>query len=163
MPIRTNERGGRKKKPLKFAHSNCAVGSRIVMFEPHGEDMRGTASATALEIAEVHVEERIARLESDVAHIRSDVAEMKQDIRDLRKDLYTSVDALKGSIAELRNETQGSIAGLRSETQRLFAELRAEMHKGFAELRVARVFDRVWYLLMCAALLGVMARGFKWI
>jgi len=144
------------------------------MFEPHGEDMRGTASATALEIAEVHVEERIARLESDVAHIRSDVAEMKQDIRDLRKDLYTSVDALKGSIAELRNETQGSIAGLRSEmqgsiaelgseTQRLFAELRAEMHKGFADFRVARVFDRVWYLLMCAALLGVMARGFKWI
>jgi hypothetical protein len=32
-----------------------------------------------------------------------------------------------------------------------------------AALHSARAFDRVWWLLMSGALLGVMARAFKWI
>jgi len=28
---------------------------------------------------------------------------------------------------------------------------------------VGRMLDKVWWLLISAALLGVMARGFKWI
>jgi len=32
-----------------------------------------------------------------------------------------------------------------------------------AALHAARAFDRVWWLLMSGALLGVMARAFKWI
>lgn len=30
-------------------------------------------------------------------------------------------------------------------------------------LKVGRVTDKVWWLLIAAAILGVMARGFKWI
>jgi hypothetical protein len=37
------------------------------------------------------------------------------------------------------------------------------MEKGFAELRTGRALDRVWWLLMSAALLGVIARAVKWI
>jgi hypothetical protein len=37
------------------------------------------------------------------------------------------------------------------------------MEKLFAELKIGRALDRVWWLLMCGTLLGVMARGFKWI
>jgi hypothetical protein len=33
----------------------------------------------------------------------------------------------------------------------------------FAELRVSRAFDRVWFVVMSAALLGIMARAFKWV
>jgi hypothetical protein len=32
-----------------------------------------------------------------------------------------------------------------------------------AALQSARAFDRVWWLLMSGALLGIMARAFKWI
>lgn len=37
------------------------------------------------------------------------------------------------------------------------------VEKSFAALHTARAFDRVWWLLMSGALLGVMARAFKWI
>ena len=39
----------------------------------------------------------------------------------------------------------------------------ANVEKSFAALHSARAFDRVWWLLMSGALLGVMARAFKWI
>jgi len=37
------------------------------------------------------------------------------------------------------------------------------MEKSFSAMTVGRVLDRVWWLLMSAALLGIMARAFKWI
>jgi hypothetical protein len=37
------------------------------------------------------------------------------------------------------------------------------VEKGFAEAKIARAADRVWWLLMSAALLSVMARVLKWI
>jgi len=43
------------------------------------------------------------------------------------------------------------------------ASLALTMEKGFAELRTGRALDRVWWLLMSAALLGVIARAVKWI
>jgi hypothetical protein len=39
----------------------------------------------------------------------------------------------------------------------------ANFDKSLAALHTARAFDRVWWLLMPGALLGVMARAFKWI
>jgi hypothetical protein len=39
----------------------------------------------------------------------------------------------------------------------------ANVEKAIAALHSARAFDRVWWLLMSGALLGVMARAFKWI
>jgi hypothetical protein len=41
--------------------------------------------------------------------------------------------------------------------------LRMEMRDSFAKLRVGRVLDKVWWLMIAAALLSVMARGMKWI
>jgi hypothetical protein len=35
--------------------------------------------------------------------------------------------------------------------------------QSIAELRIGRALDRVWWLLMSGALLGIMARAFKWI
>ncbi len=46
---------------------------------------------------------------------------------------------------------------------RRFDEFEVKMEKGFAELKLARVRDRIWWLLMCGALLGVMAKGFHWL
>lgn len=41
--------------------------------------------------------------------------------------------------------------------------LALNVEKSFAALKIGRALDRVWWLLKCAAMLGVMARGFKWI
>lgn len=61
---------------------------------------------------------------------------------------------------------QTYIQGLRDEVK----EIRQEMNTRFGEIQktletmnVSRVWDRVWMLLSMGALLGVMARGFKWI
>lgn len=83
------------------------------------------------------MEERIARLESDVAHLRADVSEMKGDI----KKLDSKVDTVKDSVASLALATE----------------------KSFGELRTNRFEDRVWWLLIGGAILGVLAHGFKWL
>jgi hypothetical protein len=35
--------------------------------------------------------------------------------------------------------------------------------QAIADLKIGRALDRVWWLLMSGALLGIMARAFKWI
>jgi uncharacterized coiled-coil protein SlyX len=94
------------------------------------------------------VEERVAKLETHIEHIRTDVGEMKGDIRRLND----KVDALDQKLTD-------KIDGL---DQRLADKIDG-LKEAFAELKIGRALDRVWWLLMCGALLGVMARGFKWI
>jgi hypothetical protein len=47
--------------------------------------------------------------------------------------------------------------------ERQFGEFGARVEKSFAKIHVGRMLDRVWWLLIAAALLGVMAKGFKWL
>jgi hypothetical protein len=127
--------------------------------------------------AEMIIEERVARLESDVHHMRSDIAEMKVDIR----RIDSKVDAVKDSVAALEVRMLGGFAAVDGKFAELekkmlagFAELDKKMLTGFAELngktltiigevKVGRVWDRVWMLMIAAALLGIIARIFKWI
>jgi chromosome segregation ATPase len=127
------------------------------------------------------VEERTVVLEADVKHIRSDVSELKVDGRRLNdkidqvdQRLNAKIDGveqrLSGKIDEVDQRLGGKIDAL---DQRLsgkidsvkdsVANLALAMEKAFAELKVGRALDRVWWLLMSAALLGIMARAFKWI
>ena len=87
--------------------------------------------------AENSMEERTARLEATVEHIQSNVTEMKGDLRRIEN----KVDAVKESVAAF--------------------ELR--VIEQFNKLNNARWRDKVWWLVIASALLGVMARGFKWI
>jgi hypothetical protein len=86
---------------------------------------------------EYPMEERVARLEAKVDHIQSDISDMKVDIRKLDEKIDRVDQKLTAKIDSL-----------------------LEM---IVSLRVGRAFDRVWWLLMSAALLGIMARAFKWI
>ncbi|HEX4266389.1 MAG TPA: hypothetical protein VHY36_00780 [Steroidobacteraceae bacterium] len=79
-------------------------------------------------------EVRLTRLESDVAHIRSDVTDLKIDMREMRKD----------------------IGALRDEFRKEFGELHKAIIRG-------DLMTRIWMLLMCAAMLGVVARGMHWL
>ncbi|HEY7888691.1 MAG TPA: hypothetical protein VIC29_10745 [Steroidobacteraceae bacterium] len=80
------------------------------------------------------MEVRMTRLESDVAHIRSDVADLKTDVRGLRQEF-----------GELRMELRVG-----------FEEMRRELTRGLLQ-------TRIWMLLLCAAMLGVIARGLHWL
>lgn len=75
--------------------------------------------------------------DSRVARLESDVTHIRSDIQDVKRD-----------IRELRKE----LTGMREEIWRLERKL----VQGLAS-------NRIWMLLQSAALLGVMARGFKWI
>ena len=83
------------------------------------------------------VEERIARLETKVDHIQSDVAELKTDVRKFNENIESVKDSLTA--------------------------LALSVERSFAALKIARLVDRVWWLLIPGTLLGIMARAFKWI
>lgn len=91
-------------------------------------------------VAEI-TETRLARLESDVTHLKSDVADLKTDVRDIRKDL----------------------GGLRDEMRREFAELHKELAANSRAIVRGDLMNRIWMLLTCAAMLGVVAHGLHWL
>jgi peptidoglycan hydrolase CwlO-like protein len=120
--------------------------------------------------SEMFMDERMARLEANVEHIQSDVTEIKGDLRqlsakvdDLKDSMASSRVETITSIGSLRQEMRESGTSLREENRESVVSLRTEMRESIASLKIGRAMDRVWWLLMLAALLGVMARGFKWI
>lgn len=61
---------------------------------------------------------------------------------------------------------QTDVSEMKVDVRRLsdkVTNLELAFEKSFAALKISRMLDRVWWLLICAALLTVMARGFKWI
>jgi predicted RNase H-like nuclease (RuvC/YqgF family) len=126
---------------------------------------------------ETPLEERVARLEANVEHIQKDVSDMKIDIRRLGDKIDSVDQKLSAKIDSVDQKLSAKIDGV---DQKLSAKTEsvkdlvtalainmeksfANVEKSFAALHSARAFDRVWWLLMSGALLGVMARAFKWI
>jgi len=123
------------------------------------------------------LEDRVARLEVNVEHIQKDVSEIKVDVRRLNdkidavdNKLTAKIDAVEEKLTAKIDGVDQRLTGKVDSVKDALATLAINMEKGFAavekslgELRTARGFDRVWYLLMLAGLLSVMARAFKWI
>lgn len=97
-------------------------------------------AAWRLEV-EKTVEQRLERLEVHVEHIQSDVTEIKAKLGEMDQ-------RLSGQIKEVDLRLTGKIDHL---------------IQAVSDLNVGRAFDRVWFLLMGAALLGILAKAFKWI
>ena len=130
------------------------------------------------------VEERIARLETKVDHIQSDMADMKLDIRSLQEkidktgeSLTQKIDAMDqklsqkidavdqkltaridGVVARI-DAVKDSVTDLALSVEQSFRA----MERSIGSLQVGRALDRVCWLLMSGALLGIMARAFKWL
>jgi predicted nuclease with TOPRIM domain len=108
---------------------------------------------------EIIVEERVARLEANVEHIQSDVSEIKVDLRRLEGKMEARFDAMdkkfEGKLDAMDKKFEGMMDKLTA--------LERTMRQGFEAINVGRAMDKVWALLAVATLLGVMARGFKWI
>jgi phage shock protein A len=105
------------------------------------------------------VEERVARLEANVEHIRSDISDMKIDIRRLGDKVDTVDQKLSAKIDTVDQKLSAKIDNM---DQKLSTKIDSVV-QAIAELRIGRALDRVWWLLMSGALLGIMARAFKWI
>ena len=105
------------------------------------------------------VEERVAVLEANIDHIRSDISEMKTDIRKLNEKIDGVDQKLNSKIDSVKQELTAKIEAVKDG----LANLALSMEKSFSDLKVGRALDRVWWLLNSAALLGIMARAFKWI
>ena len=101
------------------------------------------------------LEDRVARLEVNVEHIQKDVSEIKVDVRRLNDKIDAVDQRLTGKIDSVKD----ALATLAINMEKGFAAV----EKSLGELRTARGFDRVWYLLMAAGMLSVVARAFKWI
>ena len=101
---------------------------------------------------EVAVEDRLGKLEAQVEHIRTDISDLKVDLRRLNDKVDEVDKRLNGKIDEVDKRLGGKIDNLRE-----------SMDQQFTKLNVGRAHDRVWFLLIGATILGVMAHGFKWI
>jgi chromosome segregation ATPase len=134
---------------------------------------------------EVPVEDRLGKLEAQVEHIRTDISDLKVDVRRLNdkidgvdKRLCDKIDEvdkrlcgkidevdkrLSGKIDEVDKRLNGKIDEVDKRLGGKIDSLRESMEKQFSKLNVGRAYDRVWYLLIGATILGVMAHGFKWI
>jgi chromosome segregation ATPase len=124
--------------------------------------------------AENNVEARVTRLEEKVDRLQSDMTEVKADVR--RAD--AKIDSLQKSVVDLDSKTQASISALELKSERSLAGLnvklieldksigeslgtiRLEMQKSFAALNRSRHLDRIWFLLISAAILGLVGRAF---
>jgi uncharacterized protein YoxC len=94
------------------------------------------------------MEERVAKLEANVEHIRSDVSDIKTDVRRLNDKIDGVNKDLSGKVDGVNKDLSGKID---------------TVIQAIADLKIGRALDRVWWLLMSGALLGIMARAFKWI
>jgi predicted RNase H-like nuclease (RuvC/YqgF family) len=122
---------------------------------------------------ETPLEERVARLEANVEHIQKDVSDMKIDIRRLGdkidsvdQKLSAKIDGIDQKLSAKTDSVKDLVTALAINVEKSFANVEKQftnVEKSFAALHAARAFDRVWWLLMSGALLGVMARAFKWI
>jgi hypothetical protein len=115
---------------------------------------------------EAPLEERVARLETNVEHIQKDVADMKIDIRRLGEKIDSVDQKFCAKIDGVDQKLSGRIDSVKDAVTALAINMEkqfASVEKSFGVLHTARAFDRVWWLLMSGALLGLMARAFKWI
>ena len=123
---------------------------------------------------EVAVEDRLGKLEAHVEHIRTDISDLKVDVRRLNdkidgvdKRLCDKIDEvdkrLSGKIDEVDKRLNGKIDEVDKRLGGKIDNLRESMDQQFTKLNVGRAHDRVWFLLIGATILGVMAHGFKWI
>ena len=98
--------------------------------------------------AESSMEQRVAKLEVQADHLREDVRRIETKL----DALSLKVEALKDSFTAFQLQmTQG------------LADFKLEMKDSFSKVQNGRWADKVWWLLIAGAILGVMAHGFKWI
>ena len=149
------------------------VEDRIGKLEAHVEDIRADVGDCKIEIRRLNdkvdgLGERLSgksdaldqRLSTKIDSVNQTLS-AKSDALDQR--LSTKIDGMNQTLSAKSDALDQRLSGKIDEGKDALANLALRMEKLFAELKIGRALDRVWWLLMCGTLLGVMARGFKWI
>ena len=136
----------------------------------------------------VMLEADVKHIRSDVSELKVDGRRLNDKIDSMSQQQGGKIDALNEKIDEVDQRLNTKIDGVErrlsdkidalsdkidavdqrqseknDSVKDSLSKLALSMEKSFADLRVGRAMDRVWWLLMLAAMLGIMARGFKWI
>jgi hypothetical protein len=100
--------------------------------------------------------DRIARLEANVGHIQSDVADLKVELR-----------RTNDKIDKLSTDLVGRIDGVEKRLDGKIDSVAEKLGDKIAALKDGLASFKVWaislYTAQAAALLFVMAKGFKWL
>ncbi len=138
-----------------------------------------------LERLEVHVE----HIQADVTEIKGKLGEMDlrltAQIKEVDQRLTSKIESLDEKLTTQIKEVDQRLTSkiesldeklttqIKEVDQRLTGKLEAldgkltgkidDLLKAIGELKVARFVERVWYMLMSAGLLWVIAKAFKWI
>jgi len=121
----------------------------------------------------IPVDDKSEIMLTHIEHILTDISDIKADVRRLNDRLdntdrkhterYESLDQkFSQKLESLEQKFSGKLENLDQKFSEKFESLRDLMEKGFVDLRMGRLIDRVWYLLMSAAILGIVARALKW-
>jgi chromosome segregation ATPase len=105
------------------------------------------------------IDARISVLEAHYQHIQADVHGLRDDVKGIRQELKELSAKFDAKLAELTQRFETRFSSIETKFDMKFCELQ----KTLEALKLSRVWDRVWMLLSMGAMLGVMARGFKWI
>ncbi len=111
-----------------------------------------TISGRVRDMNEKEGGERLARLESDVKHIQTDVTDVKVELRRTNDRL---------------DRLENKVDGLKDQLENKIDELKDQLKDGLAGIGQQIASMKVWamglYAGLAAALLLIMARGFKWL
>ena len=94
------------------------------------------------------MEERVSRLEAHYEHLREDFRRVENKVDRLESKVDSKLEKLEARFSRLEEKMESQFAAIGAKLQ---------------ALQTSRIADRVWQLLINAAMLGVMARGFRWI
>lgn len=110
------------------------------------------------EVEDVHIEERVGRLEVAVVNIQKDIADMKGDIREIRGDVKMLRAELHAQKDELRAESHAQGLALRGE----IADLRLAFESFKGQVWVALAVLVAMHTLSLSGVPTLIARAFKW-
>jgi hypothetical protein len=103
-------------------------------------------------VAERGVESKVGKLEADIENIKSNTAALASDVRRLSGRVDAMHDSLLGRIEAVNSSLLGRIEAVNDSLRNRLDNLTREIWA-----------TKVWTLLIGAAILGVMAHGFKWL
>ncbi|MDE2450625.1 MAG: hypothetical protein KGO22_16745, partial [Gammaproteobacteria bacterium] len=88
---------------------------------------------------------------------------VRSEMGGLRDEMRKEFGAVRSEMGGLRDEMHKEFGAVRSEMGALRDETRKELGALSKAVTHGDLVTRIWMLLLCGAMLGVMARGFHWI
>ena len=149
---------------LKF-ETETPLEERVARLEANVEHIQKDVSDMKIDIRRLG--DKIDGVDQKLsAKIDSVEQRLSAKIDGVDQKLSAKIDGVDQKLSAKAESVKDLVTNLAINMEKSFANVEkrfTDFEKSFAALHAARAFDRVWWLLMSGALLGVMARAFKWL